>query len=81
MRDEIGWSASRASAWKLAKAKVRRSVHVQTRGETCGLALAPHEHERGNDMYVYDCCQFFARVADGDGSVRRVVFVSGDVNL
>ena len=56
-------------------------MHIQARAETCGLALAPHERERRNDMYIYDCCQFFAGAPDADGDVRRVVFVSGDVNL
>lgn len=80
-RDKIGWFTSRASAWILAKAKERRTVHIRARREICGLALTPHERERRNNMYIYDCCQFFARVPDGDSDVRRVVLLSGDVNL
>ena len=73
-REKIGWFASRASAWILNKMKERKTVHVQARGETCNTTIESHQRGRTNDMYIADCCRFFAMR-------KPVIFISGDVNL
>lgn len=49
-------------------------MHVQARSETCNTAIEPHQRGRTNDMYIADCCRFFAMR-------KPVIFISGDVNL
>ncbi|KAH9938217.1 uncharacterized protein B0H18DRAFT_966123 [Fomitopsis serialis] len=60
--------------------KERRSVHVQSRQENFGIRIESHENERKNDIYIYDCCQYFAQ-SKSDGTRARVAFVSSDVIL
>ena len=54
--------------------KERKTVHVQARGETCNTTIESHQRGRTNDMYIADCCRFFAMR-------KPVIFISGDVNL
>lgn len=49
-------------------------MHVQARSETCNTAIEPHQRGRTNDMYIADCCRFFAMR-------KPVIFISGDINL
>ena len=49
-------------------------MHVQARSETCHTAIEVHQRRRTNDMYIADCCRFFAMR-------KPVIFISGDVNL
>ncbi|KAG5639263.1 hypothetical protein H0H81_004924 [Sphagnurus paluster] len=81
-RDNLAWSARRASSWLLKKVKERKMVKGQANEETCKASgnwkiRARGEDfgsERMNDALIQDCCIYFRRG-------RRTFLFSADKNL